>query len=189
MAIIGVSGKIGSGKEEEWKSCINYPYYEVSNMGNVRSTDKPVNSRGGSIAIKKGKVLALAKSNGYLTVNLPIENTYRTVGVHTLVAIAFVPNPNNLPIPNHKDGDKHNNQFTNLEWVTYSQNMYHASKNNLIETGERHYNAKLTDVQVQEIRDKYKLGTYSHSDLGKLYGVTKQNITMILNNKSRKEKI
>ena len=55
----------------------------------------------------------------------------KSVVVHRLVAKAFVPNPNGYPQVNHKDGNKHNNHFDNLEWVTGSMNLLHAHKTGL----------------------------------------------------------
>jgi hypothetical protein len=188
--IIGISGKIGSGKEKEveiWKDCIDNTNYQISNHGRVRSKDKQVSGRNNSIATKKGKILSPANFNGYLGVKFSEHSGTTTALIHILVAKAFIPNPENKCCVNHKYGDKHNNYYKDLEWSTYSENMYHASKTGLTKTGEKHYNSKLSNEQVIEIKEKYTTGNYSHSSLGKEYGVTKQNITMILNNKSRKQ--
>ena len=184
--IIGISGKIGSGKDT-WVDCENNTSYQVNTLGQVRSKDKKVKSKNNSIAIKKGKLLSASNFNGYLGYKFSNQSKLTTVLAHILVAKAFIPNPNNLPCVNHKDGNKHNNNIDNLEWCTYSENMYHASKNKLTKTGEKHYNSKITDSQLIEIKEKYKTGNYSHSSLAKEYNCTKQNITMILNNKSRKQ--
>ena len=55
------------------------------------------------------------------------------VCVHRVIAETFIPNPNNLPCVNHKDGNKHNNKVENLEWVTHSENTLHAMKNGMFE--------------------------------------------------------
>lgn len=181
--IIGISGKIGS---ETWKDCVDNENYQVSSFGNVRSKDKTVSSKNNSIAIRHGKLLKPANFNNYLGIKLSNKSKATTALIHILVAKAFVDNPDNKCCVNHIDGNKHNNHYTNLEWCTYSENMYHASKTGLTKTGEKHYNSKLSNEQVAEIKTKYQTGNYSHSKLGKEYGVTKQNITMILNNKSRR---
>lgn len=68
---------------------------------------------------------------------------------HRLVAEAFLPNPNNLPVVNHKDENKLNNQIDNLEWVTYSENIEHAHQTNLISSyRKREYYTK--DLQNEE---------------------------------------
>lgn len=56
----------------------------------------------------------------------------RKASIHRQVAFAYVPNPNNYPVVNHKDGNKSNNHYTNLEWTTHSQNTKHAFENKLI---------------------------------------------------------
>lgn len=91
--------------------------YEVSNLGRVRSLDRIVKGCYGSIAHKKGKIIASGVgSAGYPVVSLQKDGKGKTVSVHRLVAIAFLPNPNNLSEVNHKDEDKTNNRVDNLEW-------------------------------------------------------------------------
>lgn len=66
-------------------------------------------------------------SKGYLRVDLFKNGTRKHFKVHRLVAMAFIPNPENKPQINHKDGNKKNNSVTNLEWVTDSENKHHKS--------------------------------------------------------------
>lgn len=89
---------------------------------------------------KEGKVLSLltdqyvetaVDTKGYLTVNLYKDGTRKTKRVHILVAETFIPNPENLPVVNHIDGDKTNPNYMNLEWVSYSENTVHAHKTGL----------------------------------------------------------
>lgn len=65
---------------------------------------------------------------GYLKVDLHKDGKRTHKKVHRLVAEAFVPNPANKPQVNHKDGNKQNNSYTNLEWVTNQENVIHAQK-------------------------------------------------------------
>ena len=111
---------------EIWRDIQGYEgIYMVSNQGNVLSVNF------GSMHSGKPKVMKLSKSSsGYLHVQLYKNGVAKTLLVHTLVANAFIPNPDCLPEVNHKDGDKTNNTVSNLEWVTKSQNTIHAIKNN-----------------------------------------------------------
>ena len=68
---------------------------------------------------------------GYLETHLYINNKNKVFKVHRLVAMAFIPNPENKPEVNHKDGNKQNNSKENLEWCTSSENQIHAYKNKL----------------------------------------------------------
>lgn len=86
--------------------------------------------------------------------------------VHRLVAMAFLPNPNNLPQVNHKDGNKQNNSVDNLEWCEQSDNMKHAYKNGLQIPSENQRKAiintnKLKQKKVCQIKDGEIINTFS----------------------------
>ena len=114
--------------KEEWKTIEGYENYQVSNLGNVKSLD--YNRTG------KEKILKPAKNkNGYSMIQLFQNGKGKGFLLHRLVAQAFLPNPNNYPQVNHKDEDKTNNLFSNLEWCTPSYNNNYGTKN------ERHSKA------------------------------------------------
>ncbi|MCE5622147.1 HNH endonuclease [Staphylococcus pseudintermedius] len=104
---------------ELWLTCKNNPRYMVSNLGRVKGWHGGHN-RWIFKKPRKGK-------DGYLTVGITnTDGTLTTARVHRLVAEAFVPNPLNLPVVNHKNSIKDNNEATNLEWATISYNTLHA---------------------------------------------------------------
>lgn len=160
-----------------WKQVQGYEnIYEVSDHGEVRSIDRSVNNYR-----VKGRVLRQHDSGkGYPAVALCKNGKPHTTYVHSLVANAFIPKPDTLLrlVVNHKDGDKRNNDVTNLEWVSYSQNNQHAYDNNLKERGEQFYNTKLTEAQVKEIRKNGKYDTYEQ--IAQQYGVSKATIRDVL---------
>ena len=80
---------------------------------------------------------------GYTKVRLCVGGKTSLHFVHRLVAEAFIPNPENKPCVNHKDGNKQNNKTANLEWVTYSENMFHSMSIGLHPKGENHYTRRL----------------------------------------------
>lgn len=106
---------------EIWRDVQGYEgLYEVSNLGNVRSLPR---------ATTRGKTITKNNSGrGYLQVVLYKNGKSKTHLVHRLVAQAFVPNPFNFSTVNHKDEQKNNNRFDNLEWCTI---QYNLSYNNL----------------------------------------------------------
>lgn len=103
----------------EWRKIPN-SHYSVSECGEVRNDET-------SHILRPWK----NRQNGYLMVN--VEGKRSTI--HRLVASAFIPNPQNKPQVNHIDGNKLNNCVSNLEWVTASENNYHAY--NVLDSRER----------------------------------------------------
>lgn len=99
-------------------------FIEVSDQGRVRSL-----LRGDPYLLK-----TQADNKGYHRVTATIEGEKHTYKLHREVAKAFIPNPNNLPQVNHKDGNKENNNVANLEWVTNRDNAQHAIANGLWES-------------------------------------------------------
>lgn len=116
--------------EEIFKDIVGFEgRYQVSNLGNVKSLNY--------LGTKTPKNLKPVRHHlGYMIVKLGGNNWSM---VHTLVAKAFIPNPEGKHCVNHIDGDKQNNAVWNLEWATYKENMEHA-----IRTGLRdpHFNNK-----------------------------------------------
>lgn len=102
----------------EWRKIDGYDY-SVSDDGQVRNDKTGI--------IKQNT----ENSHGYDKVDLYKDSKRTTVGVHRLVAKAFIENPDNKPHVNHKDGNKRNNKPENLEWVTAKENVQHAEQNGL----------------------------------------------------------
>jgi len=113
---------------EEWRAIPGYEgYYEVSNFGNVRALDREVVRSDGVKQHKSGGSVQLrANHDGYLQCRLSRDGQRSQFGVHQLVAMAFVPNPDNLPEINHLDAVRDNNHVDNLEWCTHGDNVRYA---------------------------------------------------------------
>ncbi len=104
-------------ENEIWKPVVGYEgLYEVSNLWNIRSLIKNINRKMSS------------DKNWYKSISLYKESLWRTFKAHRIVAITFIPNPENKPQVNHKDGNKNNNSVNNLEWNTGSENQQHRFK-------------------------------------------------------------
>lgn len=78
------------------------------------------------------KILSLTLQQGYQHITITVNKKQKNLRVHRLVAIAFIPNPENKPYVNHIDGDRKNNKVANLEWVTPQENIQHAHDNGLV---------------------------------------------------------
>lgn len=104
---------------ENWAEIADNPNYLVSDKGQVKRKDTD-------------RLKALQVTKGYLQVNLYQNGNSRHKRVNRLVAEAFVPNPDNKPEVNHIDGNKLNNDASNLEWVTKKENVNHAWDRGLV---------------------------------------------------------
>lgn len=121
---------------EIWKDIPGFEgLYQVSNLGRVKSLPrgKQWPYRRTHNNIRKPRV-----KNGYYQVNLSKENKVKWLSVHRLVALAFIPNPDNLPCINHRDENRLNNSIENLEWCSYAYNAnYGTARQRQIESMKR----------------------------------------------------
>ena len=112
---------------EIWKAIEGKPWYEVSNQGRVRSLehDVPCARNLGMVTrqVKGGEVKPVLDRRGYMQVTISSHNGRYSLLAHRLVAVAFIPNPENKPLVTHLDGDKANNDVSNLLWVTIKENV------------------------------------------------------------------
>jgi hypothetical protein len=135
----------------------NLSKYEINTSGQIR----------GAHGIRQ----PFKDKDGYLLLSLYTDDNQKvTFKVHRLVALTFIPNPLKLPIVNHKDGVRDNCHVSNLEWATNAENL---AAGNFVR-GEKHYNAKLTDKQVEEIRKSFISGSrqFGMNALAKKYKVS-----------------
>lgn len=120
--------------------------------------------------------------NGYVQIGITTNGKTKTYKVHRLVAKAFIPNVLNLKEVNHLDGDKRNNDVSNLEWCDHKHNLGHASKMKLFRYGENHQHSKISQKDADEIRVLYKKGGKSQGKLAEMYGISRAAVYRILHN-------
>lgn len=138
-----------------------------------------VNPNGDIMSCVRNKILkACLDTKGYKIIRLSKLGKKKTTTIHRLVGLAFVPNPNNKPQINHKDGDKLNNCYWNLEWCTRDENIAHAKEIGLIAYGEYNTAAKLSNEQAIGI---FTDQSRSYSELSKAYNVSKRCVGFIKN--------
>lgn len=119
--------------KEIWKDIEGFEgSYQISNLGNVKSLTRKVNKWDGERTIKGQSTTQRINNSGYYRVSLCKFQKYKYLFTHRLVAIYFIPNPENKPCVNHKNGVKTDNSYSNLEWCTKSENSKHAVKLGLL---------------------------------------------------------
>ena len=122
---------------ESWR-IIEGTTYRISNLGRIQNS--------------KGKILSPYKNKfGYLNIDLFVNGKKWKCKVHRLVATAFIPNPDNLPMVNHKDEDKANNNITNLEWCDNSYNLSYGSRAEKVFQSRKERNRKTAQKQVIQL--------------------------------------
>jgi hypothetical protein len=153
-------------KKEEWRAIPNYEgVYDASSFGRIRNS-------------KTGRVLKPENVKGYLRNTLSKGNIQNRFQTHRLVALCFIPNPENKPCVNHIDGVKTNNRIDNLDWCTYSENERHSY--DLI--GKVNGNRKLSKEAVIDIRENLIKGVNAKHFALK-YSVCKETVLNVKNNK------
>lgn len=173
---------------EEWRDVVGYEgLYQVSNQGRVLSTVVGIGRHSAPRILCQRPFRARPPWTKHNCVRLLKHGQRKYASVHRLVAKAFLPNPNNYPVVNHRDGNKYNNHVSNLEWVTYSENNLHALRTGLRRyppavKGEAHRSAKLTEDQVILARSLYKPNQKGsgHKALAKIFGLTPTAMRQLL---------
>ena len=166
---------IESLPHEIWRDVVGYEgLYQVSNIGRVKSF------------YSLGERLLTPSSNksGYMYVVLTKDGVRKSCKVHTLVARAFLPNPENKPVVHHKDSNRSNNRVENLQWVTHQENTAYAVQKGSYdkEGGCDSPFAKLTEEDVRYIRKHYRSRSHEFGSnaLARKFGVCKNTILNVV---------
>lgn len=168
---------------EEWRPVTIAEFsafYEVSNLGRIRSLDRVVKGKSGCLQRSPGRIMKVQINTwGYASIHLHVDPHDRTFAVHRLVAAAFIPNPLAFPEINHKDGVKTNAAADNLEWTTRIGNYLHAA-----EIGTAAFRRKLSDDDVAVIRALAAAGG-NLSAIARQFGVCPSAISQIVSGRRR----
>jgi hypothetical protein len=169
---------------EIWKDVIDFEgIYQVSYFGNIKSLRRYVFYQNKKMIIKEKQLKLRLNKAGYYQINTNKTKKVKTFLVHRLVALAFIPNPENKPQVNHINGIKSDNRVENLEWCTRSENTIH-SYNIGLQNGRKginHHLCKLNNDKILEIRNIGK--SKKQKDIAIIYGVTASAIGLILRGK------
>ena len=155
----------GQGVIEEWRVLPHFENYEVSNWGRVKN--------------RQGKIISQCKHpKGYLLVGLLDKHIHYTRLVHGLVAEAFIgPQPIGYDV-HHKDGNKLNNNATNLVYILKCE---HGKQSQCC--GEGHSRAKLNNQQVKTMRMLYKKQGFSYGKISRIFKIDRSHVTDIIQGK------
>lgn len=180
---------------EEWRDIPGYEgLYQVSNTGHVKSLDRKC----GNNHIYKSRMITERVKNHYLQVQLYKNSQMKNCNVHRLVALAFIPNPENKPTVNHIDENKLNNSVDNLEWATHKENTnygtapqrrvthrnYAAIRKKVIKTNKEHGNCR--PVNQYDLEGNFVAYYESMSDAGRSMGLSRTSgIYLVCNHKCK----
>lgn len=140
-----------------------------------------IDSNTGDIYRGKKKIIPTKRIDGYCIVNLKNFKGKKAILHHRLVAINLIENPYNKPCVNHIDGIKDNCKPTNLEWVTYSENMRHSADYLYNYNGPNNPNAKFSTIDLSNIKRLRKKGL-TLEQIGAKYGSSCGTISRICKN-------
>ncbi len=178
-------------KEEIWKDVEGYEgRYQVSNLGRIKSLARYIETTsrwgGNFYLLRKERIMKPGKSpNGYRIVTFHTDGKPKHFTVHRVVAMCFLPNPNNLESINHKNGNKEDNSAHNLEWCTHQENVLHAYNSGIRVSvkGSKVNGAKLDEAQVRTIKS-INISEVSNSAIGRYFNVSAGAISAIRTGKT-----
>ena len=128
-------------EEELWKPIESFENYEISTLGRIKNTTTD-------------RILKVNNKGGYLCISLVNSFEKPAFKVHRLVALAFIPNPENKTDVNHKDKNGLNNNLSNLEWMTRQENNIHRCKGTKITSNKKKPIFRI-DSNTNKVLDKY----------------------------------
>lgn len=169
---------------ERWAPIPEWPLYEISDHGNVRSWvphPKSSDERRGHPVPRK----TVVGQRGYTTLTL-VERKWsraKTFAVHRLVATVFVDGDKSLHVA-HLDGNKTNNHYTNLRWVTRKENEAHKILHGRKQEGALHVSAKLCDSAVNAVLRLVDAGI-AYSDIADLFEISTGTVCDYVKGRSR----
>lgn len=147
-------------------------------MKQYRDTNYSVTEDGCIINNKTGRNMKICVNRGYQVVSIYINKKRFTTKVHRIIAECYLDNPSNYDYVNHKDGNKLNNNLSNLEWCTHKHNMQHAYNTGLNKGRQR----KLTKDNCSDIIEAYNAGI-NQATIAKHYSVSQCIISEVINSK------
>lgn len=154
-----------------------YTQWFIDETGRVYSS---TTYRGRNYSLDE-RMPSLNKNRGYLYTRTSNKN----LQVHRLVAKEFVPNPENKAYVNHKDGNKQNNHYLNLEWVTCKENAQHAIKNGLTKKMRKNEgNLKYTNEQCKEVVERVQDGM-KYVEAGELFNMPYSTVAHLVRGSRR----
>lgn len=164
---------------EKWKLIEGFPDYAISNQGKVRRIIYGRN-------FINRPIKPIVDKDGYLSVCLSMDNVQKIKRIHHLVLDNFVGERASRENCNHVDGNKANNCLDNLEWVTQSENEYHAHRIGLKigKRGERSNLSKLHNGEVWLIKKLLASGRFEQGFIAKMFRVNRATITYIARGKT-----
>lgn len=184
-------------EQEIWKQIENYPNYEISNYGRVKSKERITKAKGNEIIHRKERILKQQITiHGYCQIHLTNKNGTKGIFVHRLVANAFLDKIKGKNQVNHKDGNKKNNFYKNLEFCTCKENIKHAEENGLIDLekrkinmsrlGKKGYGNRKQKIKQYDLNNNFIKEFNSSREASRELGIIETAICNCVKGKSRK---
>lgn len=145
-----------------------------------------IDTSGNIFSLKSDRIIHPWKNNGgYLYFSIFVDGKNQNIAVHRAVAEMFIPNPENKPQVNHIDGNKMNNNVSNLQWVTQSENNYHAYATHLHPplSAEKSTFTKYTNSQIENACSLMEKNKHTLNEIAMITGVPSKTLSEIRSGK------